>query len=230
MARRKCSTTLALFALLSLASPARAAPNDDPPAWQTVPPAASGDSVEAEEGDEDEDEPSDEDEAPTNPFASVPAEGVESSLSRALSGPEASFCKAQQAAVHDDPLLCSLSKLSVRQRCPGLRLACSNKPTESRSSWSSSSSTSLLGQGLAAVSSLVFWLLLAALVIAARLVRCGSERAPRGGDRRGTLVVVGRAVRVVRALRRRRRSAASGHDSRLAHGRQVAREPCPHQR
>src|SRR6185369_9506224 len=38
--------------------------------------------------------------------------------------------------------------------------------------------------------------------IAARLVRCGSERAPRGGDRRGTLVVVGRAVRVVRALRR----------------------------
>jgi|GEM_PF-1408192 len=166
MARRKCSRTLALFALLSLASPARAAPNDDPPAWQTVPPAASGDSVEAEEGDEDEDEPSDEDEAPTNPFASVPAEGVESSLSRALSGPEASFCKAQQAAVHDDPLLCSLSKLSVRQRCPGLRLACSNKPTESRSSWSSASSTSLLGQGLAAVSSLVFWLLLAALVIA----------------------------------------------------------------
>jgi len=166
MAGLKCSAMLALFAVLSLSSLARGAPNDDPPAWQSLPPAASGDSVQAEEGDEDDDEPNDEDEAPTNPFASVPADGVESSLSRALSGPDASFCKAQ-AAVRDDPLLCSLSKLSVRQRCPGLRQACTNKPVESRSSLFGADS--LLSQGLGAVSSLVFWLLLAALVIAVAL-------------------------------------------------------------
>lgn len=162
----KFGATLALFAVLSFSSLVHATPHEEPSVSESPHPAASDDGVESEE--DEGAEPNAEDEAPSNPFSGVPAEGVEQSLSRALSGPDASFCKAQQAAVREDPLLCSLSKLSVRQRCPGLRQACSNEPAGVRSS-SNRSRGSLLGKGLAAASSLLFWLLLGALVIAVLL-------------------------------------------------------------
>lgn len=180
----KFSRALTLLALLASSSQVRATPNDEPPAWQSLAPAASGESEEPdEESDEesDEGESSDESEPPINPFSSVPPDSVERSLSRALSAPDASFCKAQRAALRDDPLLCSLSKLAVRQRCPGLREACSVKPAEARPPRSSASST--LKNGLAAIGDLAFWSVLAALLIAVafalRRVLVGARFSPR---------------------------------------------------
>ncbi|HEY3253425.1 MAG TPA: DUF4350 domain-containing protein, partial [Polyangiaceae bacterium] len=162
IARARLLGFLSLLALVSLPSPVAAQPSDDSPASQTLPPASSSSVDDPDE--EDVDEPSDESAAPANPFASVPADSVEASLSQALSGPDVSFCKARQAAVRDDPDLCSLSRLSVRQRCPGLRQACLSKPEEQRAA--SSSSGSNVPGGVVAVADLAFWIVLGGLLLA----------------------------------------------------------------
>ena len=153
---------IGLFALLGLPSVAFAEPSAEQPAWQSAPSASSSSSVpEASEdvaegpGEEEEEEDSS-DEVDANPFSSLPKDSVEGSLSRVLSEPEAAFCKAHHAAFRHDSLLCSLSQLSVRQRCPGLREACSNKPTEQLAKPPSSL--------LAGLADLSFWLVLAGLV------------------------------------------------------------------
>jgi len=165
MSRVKLSGMLALLVIGSLPAAVHATPNDDPSRSMSLSPAASSDveqPEEHEENQEDEDDPSAE--VPLSPFSSIPREDVERSLSRALSSPDASFCNEKLAAVRDDPLLCSLSQLSVRQRCPGLRAACAAKPAPSSAS-DSSFAGSLLGKGLATVGNLVFWLVLLVLLL-----------------------------------------------------------------
>ena len=160
MARAAGFGLVALFALVCVPSVAHADPSDDPPAWQSLPPAASSGAEDPDDAEAE--EPSDESDAPLNPFSIVPPDSVEGSLSRVLSGPDVSFCKAEQAAVRDDPLLCSLSQLSSRQRCPGLRQACSNKPAEASPGSSTGSS---LRDALAQLGNLAFWLVLAGLLV-----------------------------------------------------------------
>jgi len=154
---------VALFALVCLPSVALADPGDAPPAWQSLPPAAGSGVEHPDEAEAD--EPGEESAAPLNPFKVVPPASVEGSLSRVLSGPDVSFCKAEQATGRHDPLLCSLSHLSSRQRCPGLRQACSNQPVEVGPSSSSGSLQSKLAQ----LGNLTFWLVLAGLVVAVGL-------------------------------------------------------------
>lgn len=149
-----------LLALLTQSLAASAQPSDDSPAWQSVPPASSSSSDDSET---DEAEESEEPDEPLNPFLSVPPDSVEGSLSRALSGPDASFCKAREAAVQNDPLLCSLSRLSSRQRCPGLRQACLATPAERAAR--SSPGSSVPG-GVVALADVTFWVVLAGLLLA----------------------------------------------------------------
>jgi len=163
-------TASGLFVLLALgtrALPAFAEPSDELPAWQSLPAASSSspEDPESEGSAEDEaDEPGEDSEPPLNPFSSVPSDSVEGSLSRALAEPSVSFCKLQESAVRDDPLLCSIARLSARQRCPGLRQACLTKPPEERS-WSFRLGSAFRG-GVATLADLAFWLLLSLLLIA----------------------------------------------------------------
>src|SRR4051794_31239528 len=90
---------LAVLALSSLSSAALAEPRNQQPEQSA--PATDGGSEDNQA--EDADEPRDEPEAPLNPFSSIPPISVEGSLSRALSGPESSFCKDERADLHDDP-------------------------------------------------------------------------------------------------------------------------------
>lgn len=179
-------TRLGLVALLALgcvSGAALAAPSDESPAWQSLPPATSSDAEGAER--EAADEASDEPEAPSNPFTSVPADSVEGSLSRVLSSPDVSFCKAEQAAAREDSRLCSLSRLSARQRCPGLRQACASKPAEASPG---SSSGWTIRNGLAMLGDLAFWVVLAGLLVvlglALRRVFADTEFAPPGAPER----------------------------------------------
>lgn len=155
---------VALLTLLFVSAVARARPNEDLPAWQAPLPAASDDAQEAET-EADSDAPSEAPEVLPNPFSSVPPISVEGSLTRTLSSPDHSFCKAEQSAAREDPFLCSLSQLSARQRCPGLSKACSLKPATKEPSSRSDAADSPAWKGIGELGTLTFWLVLAGLLI-----------------------------------------------------------------
>jgi hypothetical protein len=158
IARARRLASFALIALCSWSAGALAEPRDEQPGGSLL--ATDGGSEDSEA--EDAEEASDAAEAPINPFSSIPPISVEGSLSRALSDPELSFCKDERADLRDDPLSCSISKLSARQRCPGLRRACVDKPSPA----ADSSRNSRFHGGLVALGDLTFWLVLAALLAA----------------------------------------------------------------
>jgi len=184
------SGLLVLFALSTRTSSAFAEPTDEPPAWQSLPAENSSGPQDEESEDsaqDDADEPGEDSEAPLNPFSNVAADSVEGSLSRALAEPSVSFCKVQESAVRDDPLLCSIARLAARQRCPGLRQACLTKPAEDRS-WSWNLGWAVRG-GVATLADLAFWLLLAMLLIALglslRRIFASAQFSPANAPKRG---------------------------------------------
>ncbi|HYP77393.1 MAG TPA: DUF4350 domain-containing protein [Polyangiaceae bacterium] len=170
-----------LLAWLLLSALALAQAADEQPASQL--PKASSSSTPQQDA-EDAAESSDETDGSHNPFASVPPDSVERSLSRVLSGSGSSFCKAKQAAVRDDPLLCSLSRLSARQRCPGLRQACAT-PVEQRPA-----ATRSRFRRLATLGDFAFWLvlsgLLVALGLAVRSAFVGAQFTPAAARKRAS--------------------------------------------
>jgi hypothetical protein len=130
--KRHCLGLLALALCALSPLPARAYIAAEPrarPAWDDGPEPGQ---VEPNESKEPEEDTESESEAPTNPFSDVSKGEFEPSLSRALSDPSASFCKAQASDPLADKSLCELSKAAVRQRCPGLEQACLIKPEQKR--------------------------------------------------------------------------------------------------
>ena len=136
---------------------------------QSLPPASSSEPARDDGPHEAEDEPDDTDAEPddaakdepaveaSDPFEEVSKEDLERSLAGALSDPSASFCQAKELEPLGDPSLCSLSKVEVRQRCPGLKMACQLKEDEARH-WR-------IPAWLGTIADLTFWAVLAVLLV-----------------------------------------------------------------
>ncbi len=167
-----CALCVACVAFCSLSAAARSTDHDEPAsdtpaaepsAQQSVDPASSDsaepgrettdkDDESADEAEESEAEP----EPPPNPFQELPKAELERSLSGALSHQDAWFCKAQDDEPLNDEHLCSLSKSSVLQRCPGLKQACHTDPAHQP--WKAPI-------WLGSLADLAFWALLIALAV-----------------------------------------------------------------
>ena len=152
--------------------------DDSRPALDDGPSDAGSDEV--DEDDASDDESPKEEPKPASPFRAVAKEDLERALSSALDETSASFCRAKTVDPLGDPLLCSLSKEEVRQRCPGLKQACQINP---KRDWRA---PAWLGH----LADLGFWALLAGLIGVlglsiwralgkARLERRATEPVPR---------------------------------------------------
>ncbi len=148
---RRCLALLVLCVLCATSLGARAQPSQPSPSQSSVDSAKDeSDDVEAEEGKADDAD---------SPFDGSRKEDFERALSGALSDPSASFCQAKELDRFGDPLACSLSKAEVRQRCPGLKLACQLEAEAH--DWGSWNIPRWLG-GLADVA---YWAVLVVLVV-----------------------------------------------------------------
>ncbi|MES1173395.1 MAG: DUF4350 domain-containing protein [Myxococcales bacterium] len=180
---RRSWALLLLFASTLFALPGVARAADDEPAasdnalesrQQSLPasdtsspkPASDDDPQEAKDESEttDEDQPGDEEQTKgeavaeaTDPFQEVSKDDVERSLSGALSDPSASFCRAKELEPFGDAAACALSKVEVRQRCPGLQMACQIKDDPERH-WH-------IPAWLGGLADLIFWAVLMVLFV-----------------------------------------------------------------
>ena len=154
-----CATSIGARAQQSLPPPARSSGDSARPAWDDGPHDATDESDEDEADEAKDDEP----DHAESPFDDSSKEDFERSLSSALSDPSASFCQTKQLDPFGDSRLCSLSKAEVRQRCPGLKLACQIKAQErDGGSWN-------VPRWLGGLADLAYWAVLAVLVVVVAL-------------------------------------------------------------
>ncbi|MEO6603192.1 MAG: DUF4350 domain-containing protein [Polyangiaceae bacterium] len=139
---------------------------------------------------------------PSSGVGDLSKEDFEPSLSSALSDPSAAFCQAKELDRFGDPLVCSLSKVAVRQRCPGLKMAC--RAIAEKRAWHSPA-------WLGSLADLAFWVVLAVLLIAlmsALWRTLGNVRLERQANRPGPHLPSDEPARV-------RRRAGEGDVARL---------------
>lgn len=172
---------------------ATSAGNEAPPDTPGDADADDADDAHADDAEADDAE-ADEPQVSNDRFEGVSQADVERSLSGALSDPSTAFCQAKERDPFGDPALCSLSKVEVRQRCPGLKMAC-RLTDEERRRWR-------IPTWLGSLADLTFWALLGVLLVALAIAVWRTLGSARLEQQASKPVVFSGTDEPVRAARR----------------------------